>query len=165
MIKSSQSLIFFATSILATLFLFVYYLHKTASSVVRRSNQKVDVVIFALLFSAIALYYISRSAEDKTHILSYMLYTTKETLDKLSTPLYMAALLGVFYVVLHFAKVPMSEDRKPFSVHFVEFKLYAVIATCLIVQAFSRLLGIAVIDDLYAWVVKHFPYLRQTNQK
>ena len=164
MIKSSQSLIFFATSILSTLFLFVYYLYSTASyavnSSLKRSNQRVDMIVFALFFAIVVLYYLTRTSDDKTYILSYMLQTTKETLDKLSTLIYMTLLLGVFYVVLYFAKIPMSADRKPFSIHFFEMKLYAVIVTCSIVQFFSRFLGIALIDDLYDLVVKHFPYLK-----
>lgn len=160
MIKSSQSLIFFLVAFLATLYL-AFYLYRTYSVIndsLSQYNQRVDIVVYGLLYVVASLFYVNLSLNDQTHILSYMLYSTKTMFDAFSSLVYAIAALVAFYFVIYFAKIPMGMDTKPSSVHLVETKLCIIIVTCLIVQFFAWVLRIAVVDDVYDFIVEYFPY-------
>ena len=160
MIKSSQSLIFFLVAFLATLYL-VFYLYRTYSVIndsLNQYTQKVDIVVYGLLYVVAILYYVTLSLNDQTYILSFMLYSTKVLFDAFSTLVYTIAALVAFYFIIYFAKIPMGADTKPSSVHLLETKLCIIIVTCLIVQFFSWVLRINVVDDVYDFIVEYFPY-------
>ena len=167
MIKSSQSLIFFLLAFLATFYVVfnLYTSYSTLTDALSRTNQMIDAVVYVLIFMVSGVYYAQLNVYDQTNILSCGLYTTKVLADSFSTLIYTVAALFVFYGSIYLAQIHMSLQNKPFSIGLVETKLWIIIVTCLIVQFFLCFLGVAVVDDVYNFLVKYFPYLAYGHQQ
>ena len=108
-----------------------------------------DYIFFGFLFIYIFLLYNSISDKDQTNIISNLI---EMTIDWYNDPITLPSsilFLIVFYFAIYLLELPMNDEFKPYSIHFLESKIWIVLVTVLIFNFFKYLFGVNILITLY----------------
>jgi hypothetical protein len=110
-----------------------------------------DFMIFVPLITYLLYRYYIASDDTKDHILIRYWDWSINWLDDIMNLFGVLLFAICFYLMLFFLKVPMSKETQPFAIKLLEDKIWAFIATFIILMFFKHLLNIdiLVICDKY----------------
>ena len=134
---------------------FGYYLKSTnVESMDLIMSRTFDCMIFIPLFVYLMYSYYIASDDKKDNIVLYLWQWSVQWMDDIMN-LFGVILFSVcFYLMVYFLQIPMTHDKMPFSIHFLESKIWTFIATFLILMFFKHFLGIDLLIILNNYVIE-----------
>jgi hypothetical protein len=101
------------------------------------------------------MYYIS-SQDYKDHILINTWVWSIQWMQDIINLFGILVLTICFYLMVFLLNIPMTDGKTPFSIHFLESKIWSFIATFAIIMFFKHILGIDLLNILNNFVLGSF---------
>lgn len=105
-------------------------------------SRTFDFVIFIPVITYLLYSYFISSQDSKDNILINLWVWSIEFMDNIMNLFGVLLFTLFFYLMVFFLNIPMSPEKQPFSVHFLESKIWTFIATFMILMFFKHILGI-----------------------
>lgn len=150
MIFTKNNIIYFITFL--AVYLSMSYLLRnssdTNSSIV--FSRFIDAMFLIIFLIWIALTYFQLSAQDRQHIISWIIKESKAFFDNPTTVFTILIILIIFYITVYICRVPMTSDTKPVSIDILESKLWLTLVTALFFDFFKYFLGINLSEIIFS---------------
>ena len=106
--------------------------------------------LFLILFVLILYFsYYSLKNDEKNDLIGYILKWTKDFYNNTTTFFSLLITILLFYMVVYLCHIPMTKETKPFSMSFIENKLWILLLTVFIVDFFKYVFNISIVDLIY----------------
>lgn len=161
--KFNQSLI--NTLSLSNIFLFIWFLiiylvifyiikafYHNESDLLKEKqalSRTIDMFIFGVLIVIIIYSYYTLSDENKKNIILNSLVWIKDFYNNPNTFFNLSIFIIIFYCFIYFCGVPMSNETRPVSIHFLEKNLWIILLSVIFVDFFKYILDIPIIDWIF----------------
>jgi hypothetical protein len=114
-------------------------------------SRTFDIMIFVPIITYLLYEYYISSQDTKDHILLDLWEWSIEYMDDIMNLFGVLLFTLLFYLMVFFLNIPMTHDKQPFAIHFLESKIWSFIATFMILMFFKHILGIdllAILNDI-----------------
>jgi hypothetical protein len=111
-------------------------------------SRTFDLMIFIPLITFLWYEYQISSPDTKDHILLNIWEWSIEYMDNIMNLFGILLFTLCFYLMVYFLNIPMSQDKQPFAIYFLESKIWSFIAIFIILMFFKHILGIDLLEIL-----------------